>query len=253
MSYTPVAILPPKTYPDRFSTAWRGRGIRSLGFFFSRAVAALLGGLAAIHLALFLMTLWAGIVYSHVNPPITSLMILRHVQYHYAIKPVRFLPLSRIRKSVQRMFVMVEDKTFYSNPGIDVPAMIDAWKANRRLGYPAYGASTITQQLTRSLFLTTNKSYPRKYVEILMSLTLNLAMSKERQLELYLNYIEWGKGVFGIQAAAYQYYGRPLRELTRDQIIRLAVIIVAPVHYNVRTLFENPEMVRRYRFLQSLQ
>lgn len=253
MSFSPVAILPPKTYPSRLPTAWQGRGVRSLGFFLARAIGALFGGISILHLALFLLTLWAGIVYSHVNPPITSLMILRHLDYHYTIKPVRYLPLDRIPKSVQRMFIMVEDKTFYHNPGIDVSAMIDAWKANRRLGYPAYGASTITQQLTRSLFLTTSKSYLRKYVEVLMSLTLNLVISKNRQLELYLNYIEWGKGVFGIQAAAYNEYGKPLSKLTRDQIIRLATIIVAPVRYNVHTLFRNPEMVRRYEFLRTVK
>lgn len=251
MSFIPISILPPKTYPQSLPTAWRG--IPSIGFFLARAIGSLFGGLFLLHLVLFLMTLWIGLVYSYINPPITSLMILRHVDFHYTIKPVRFLKLDQIPTSVQRMFVMVEDKTFYTNPGINVRAMMDAWKANRRLGYPAYGASTITQQLTRSLFLNTTKSYLRKYVEILMSLTLNLIVSKRRQLELYLNYIEWGRGVFGIQQAALQDYGKPLDRLTTDEIIRLAVVIVAPVRYNVRTLFQNREMVKRYEFLKSLR
>ncbi len=253
MSFSPIAILPPKIHPERLPTACRGRGLRSIGFLFGRAIGLLFGGIILLHLALFLMTLWISLVYTRVNPPITSLMILRHVDYHYAIKPVRFLELEKIPPSVRRMFVMVEDKTFYTNPGINIAAMRTAWEVNRKLGYPAYGASTITQQLTRSLFLDTKRSYIRKYVEIIMSLTLNLVMSKDRQLELYLNYIEWGKGVFGIQQAALQNYGKPLAKLTTDQIIRLAVVIVAPVRYNVHTLFQNREMVKRYEFLKSLQ
>ena len=253
MSFSPIAIIAPKIYPDRLPTACRGRGLRSIGFLFRRAIGLLFGGLVLLHLALFLMTLWVGLLYTRVNPPVTSLMILRHVDYHYVIKPVRFLTLKEIPPAVRRMFVMVEDKTFYTNPGINIDAMRAAWEANRKLGYPAYGASTITQQLTRSLFLDTKRSYLRKYVEILMSVTLNLVMSKDRQLELYLNYIEWGKGVFGIEQAALQNYGKPLAELTTDQIIRLAVVIVAPVRYNVHTLFQNREMVRRYELLKSLQ
>lgn len=253
MSFLPVTILLPKTYPSRLPTAWRGRGIRSIGFFVSRAIGSLMGGVVIIHLGLFLMTLWVGIVYNHVNPPFTSLMVLRHVDYHWTIKPVHYLPISRIPKSVQHMFITLENKTFYTDPGIDVHAMIKAWKVNEALGYPAYGASTITQQLVRSLFLTTARSYVRKYVEVLMSLTLNLIMSKQRQLELYLNYIEWGKGVFGIQAAALQDYGKPLDKLTRNEIMRLAVVIVAPVHYSVNTIMKNPEMVKRYRLLQSIE
>lgn len=253
MTFVPVPILLPKTYPDRLATAWRRRGIRGVGFLFSRAIGALFAGIGLFHLGLFLMTIWVSLLYSYVNPPVTSLMILRHIDYGYTITPVHYLPLKRIPKSVQHMFIMLENKTFYTDPGIDINAMTAAWKANRRLGYPAFGASTITQQLTRSLFLTTNRTYVRKYIEILMSLTLNLVMSKHRQLELYLNYIEWGKGIFGIQSAALHYYGKPLSKLTTDEIIRLAVIIVAPVRYNVHTLFENPEMAHRYHFLWSLQ
>jgi membrane peptidoglycan carboxypeptidase len=253
MSFAPIAILPPKTYPERLPTASRGRGIRSVGFLFARAVASLFGGIFLVHLALFLLTIWIGLVYSYLNPPITSLMILRHVDYHYTIKPVKFLKLSQLPPFVQRMFVGVEDKTFYSNPGINIKAMEDAWKANQRLGYAAYGASTITQQLTRSLFLDTTKSYLRKYTEIFMSLTLNLVMSKQRQLELYLNYIEWGRGVFGIGQAALQSYGKPVSKLTHDEIARLAAVIVAPVRFNVHTLFQNHEMVRRYEFLRTVK
>lgn len=251
MSFTPIAILPPKTYPSRLPTRWRGRGLRSIGFFIARSIGMLFGGFFLLNLWFFLMTLWAGLVYSYVNPPITSLMILRHIDYHYTIKPVHYLPLGKIPAYVPKLFVALENKTFYTDPGIDVNAMIAAWKANHRLGYIAYGASTITQQLTRSLFLDTSRTYTRKYFEILMSLTLNLVMSKDRQLELYLNYIEWGKGIYGIQTAALSYYGKPVGKLTPDQVMRLAAIIAAPVRYNIHDFLKNPELRHRYRFMQA--
>ncbi|HUZ18530.1 MAG TPA: biosynthetic peptidoglycan transglycosylase [Spirochaetia bacterium] len=254
MAFAPLSILPRDTSQRvEEHTAWHGRGIRAVGFIASRSFGALWAGIGLAHLVIFLVALFAGLLYSVVNPPITSLMIERHIAYHVRIHLVRFIPLSQIPKSVQTMFVRVENRTFYTNPGIDIAAIKYAWELDRRLGYWALGGSTITQQLTRSLLLSTNKSFGRKYVEALMSLTINLVMSKQRQLELYLNYIEWGKGIFGIQTAAYAQYGKPLSQLTTDQIIRLAVIISSPWRYNVNDFFSNKGMVERYHLLWSIQ
>lgn len=233
-------------------TRWKGRGWRAFRFLAARTFAAFWAGIGIVHIIIVLVALAAGLAYSYVNPPITSLMIERPFEYHIKIHPVRYLPLAKIPVEVQRMLVVVENNTFYTNPGIDIAAIEHAWRVDRRLGYWALGGSTITQQLVRSLLLTTTKSFARKYVEAIMSVTLNLVMSKQRQLELYFNYIEWGKGIFGIQAAAYAQYDKPLSQLTTDQIIRLLVILPNPWVFNVHNYVHYGELLDRYHLLWSV-
>jgi monofunctional glycosyltransferase len=254
MPFEPQNILV-REHSDLLEThaAWRGKGLSGVGFLAARCAAALGAGFLLLNAAVVLFTLWAGLLYSIINPPVTSLMLDRKIEYHFTIQPVRYLSISQIPKSVQYMFIKLEDSTFYENPGIDVASIAHAWSVDRRLGDWALGGSTIGQQLVRSLFLTTNKTISRKYLEAVMALTLNAVMSKQRQLELYLNYIEWGRGVFGIQAAAYASYHRPLSQLSTDEIIRLAAIITSPIRYNVDTLFHNRGMTERYYELWSLQ
>ena len=100
------------------------------------------------------------------------------------------------------MFVYLEDHQFYTHHGIDLEAVRTAYERNKRAGTLAFGGSTITQQLTRTLFLTPHKNYLRKYLEALLSLELDLLLPKDRIMELYLNHIEWGSGIFGVGTAA---------------------------------------------------
>jgi monofunctional biosynthetic peptidoglycan transglycosylase len=90
------------------------------------------------------------------------------------------------------------------------------------------GASTITQQLVKNLFLTTHRSYLRKGVEITLTPLAELVLPKRRILELYLNVVEWGPGVYGVEEAARYHYQRPARRLTREQAARLAALLPAP-------------------------
>jgi len=133
---------------------------------------------------------------------------------------------------VRNMLVWIEDGGFYENRGIEFAAIKRAYEINKRLKYPLYGGSTLTMQLARTLFLTPEKSYLRKYVEIWIAVEMDALLSKTRIIELYFNNVEWGKGVFGIQAASYRYFKRPLSELSVDEQVRLITILSSPVKYS---------------------
>jgi len=232
--------------------AWQGSGSRTAWHLFARAVGLFFAGLLLANIAIALFGVTMGLAYSVIDPPLSSFMVQRKLLDHFTIRPVRFVPIKQIPVRVQRMFIRLENSTFYTDPGIDIAAIEHAYRVNEAAGKIVLGGSTITQQLVRTLFLTGNRNYLRKYVEALMSVSLNAVMTKQRQLELYLNSIEWGKGVFGIGAASLYYYGKPLSRLDLDQTIRLAVIITSPLRYSVFTFARNPGMVERYDFLWSI-
>ncbi len=231
---------------------WQGGPRRTVWHFSTRALGLFFAGFLLANLAIALFGVTMGLAYSVINPPLSSFMVQRKLLDHFTIRPVRFIPIKQIPVRVQRMFIRLENSTFYTDPGIDIAAIEHAYRVNRAAGEIVLGGSTITQQLVRTLFLTGNKNYLRKWVEALMSVSLNAVMPKQRQLELYLNSIEWGKGVFGIGAASLYYYGKPLSRLDLDQTIRLAVIITSPLRYSVSTFARNPGMVQRYDFLWSI-
>ncbi|MFW6137945.1 MAG: transglycosylase domain-containing protein [Spirochaetota bacterium] len=207
--------------------------------------------LAALHGILFVNVGALCLLFSLFNPPITSLMVYRKVFYNYHIKPVDYVPVERISSQVKRMVIKVEDYKFYHHHGVDFQALLRAYQVNQRVGYPLYGGSTITMQLARSLFLVPAKSYLRKYIEVLIAIEMDLVLTKERILELYLNYIEWGKGVFGIGSAAHYYFHQPLDRLTTRNYIKLSTILPNPIEYNVTNFYENHIMLERYNFLIS--
>jgi monofunctional biosynthetic peptidoglycan transglycosylase len=201
---------------------------------------------AAFHVLLFLWIMAACGILARRNPSSTSLMTYRAVTTGGRARELRFVPLQRIPRSVQLMFIELEDKKFYTHPGIDPAAILDAYRVNASVGYALYGGSTITQQLARTLFLTPRKTYFRKYVEALIAVEMELFLKKQRILELYLNYIEWGKGVYGIGAASVAAYGRPFAELTVDEFRRLAAIIPNPLRFTTDTFFNSRQMTERY-------
>ena len=217
----------------------------------SRSLGMLAAGVIIANFAIVLFTMIAGIILSVANPPTTSLELHRLIVDHYREEPVTFVPIAKIPVRIQRMFVRVEDSTFYRHRGIELSAIEHAYRVNRAAGEIVLGGSTITQQLVRTLFLSNRKDYVRKYTEALMAVSLNSVMAKQRQLELYLNYIEWGKGIYGIGAASRYYYGKPLSKIDLDQAIRLAVVITSPLLYNVFTFGKNAGMVERYGCLWS--
>jgi monofunctional biosynthetic peptidoglycan transglycosylase len=201
------------------------------------------------HGALIVVVLFFSLLYSVVNPPATSLMLYRRLFDHYKLEPRVYVPLKKVPKQAQRMFIRVEDYKFYRHHGIDTEAILNAYNTNKEIGYNLYGGSTITMQLARTLFLIPRKSYFRKYIEVIIALELDLVMKKDRILELYINNIEWGKGVYGIGAASQHHYKKKIAALNMDEYRRLVTIITNPLKYNVDTFWRSRGMVERYFYL----
>jgi monofunctional biosynthetic peptidoglycan transglycosylase len=203
------------------------------------------------HAALAVFVLFASIALARWNPPVTALMVYRRLTAGQKTVAMRFVPLRQIPRSARDMVVRLEDFKFFQHGGIEFGAIRDAYLVNKSIGYTLYGGSTIPQQLARNLFLTPRKIYLRKYVEALIAVEMDLLLSKNRILELYLNNIEWGRGVYGIGAAALHYYGTGIGNLSVDQIRRLVTIITNPLRYNVDTFTRSRQMAARYRYLVS--
>ena len=214
-----------------------------------QALGTVLAVLLAFHAALLLLVGAFSLLYSFVNPPLTALMLYRRLVDGYASQPLRYVPLSRVPRYAQRMFINVEDYTFYQNPGIDLKAILEAYRINRRLGHIYYGGSTITQQLARTLFLTPRRTYLRKYSELLAALEMDLLLSKRRTLELYVNYIELGKGIYGIGAAAEYHFGQPAARLGLDEYRRLVTIAASPLRYTMANFTRRRILSARYDYL----
>jgi monofunctional biosynthetic peptidoglycan transglycosylase len=203
------------------------------------------------HWAFFLYIGLFSLLLRFADPPLTALMMHRALVAGHPLRSLRPLRLGDLPQSVPRMFVKVEDYVFYEHFGIDWKAIRDAYRINRRLGYVYYGGSTITQQLARTLFLVPDRTYLRKYLEALAAVEMELLLPKARILELYVNTIEFGKGVFGLGAAAQYYYGRNAGNLGRDQYRRLVTIIASPLKYTVNTFGRSRALAERYRYLST--
>ena len=150
-----------------------------------------------------------------------------------------------ISPQLARAVIASEDAGFADHAGIDWEAVEKAWERNekaearaarRTLAKPpkVVGGSTITQQLAKNLFLSGERSLPRKAQEALLTLALELFLSKSRILEIYLNHVEWGEGVFGAEAAAHHYFRVPAAKLNSAQAARLAVMLPAPKRFEKR-------------------
>jgi monofunctional biosynthetic peptidoglycan transglycosylase len=168
-----------------------------------------------------------------VNPPTTAVETERRVEAWWHHKEYRkrryFVPLGRISPDLQHAVISAEDGRFYQHHGIDwkeVQIVVDKDMDERKLGR---GGSTITQQLVKNLFLTTNRSVIRKAVEFTLAPAAELILPKRRILELYLNAIEWGPGVYGAEAAARAWYNIPAARVNREQAARLAAVIPSPL------------------------
>jgi monofunctional glycosyltransferase len=139
-----------------------------------------------------------------------------------------FVPLDSIAKELQHAVLAAEDDGFYTHPGIDLEAILAAMEYNRTQNGIKRGASTITQQLAKNLFLTNDKSFQRKYRELLYTVLMEKYLGKKRILELYLNYAQWGKTVFGCEAASRYYFKKASRNLSRYEAARLAAVLAMP-------------------------
>jgi monofunctional biosynthetic peptidoglycan transglycosylase len=145
-----------------------------------------------------------------------------------------WLPYERISPHLKRAIIAAEDAKFLAHEGFDFEALQNAYRKNLKKGRLVAGGSTISQQLAKNLFLSSEKTPWRKIQEAVITVMLEKVMSKQRILEIYLNVIEWGNHVFGAEAAARHYYGVSAASVSAEQAARLAAMIPNPRFYDKR-------------------
>jgi monofunctional glycosyltransferase len=182
--------------------------------------------------ALYLIWTVALITLRYVDPPTTGVQIQRWVEAKFSHRPYRkryvFVPLSRISPNLQHAVIAAEDGHFYRHHGIDWEQVEKVAQESSETGKIRCGASTITQQLVKNLFFTTHRNPVRKAFEYTLTPLAELTLGKRRILELYLNVIEWGPGVYGAQVAAEYHYRTTAAQLDREQSARLAACLPSP-------------------------
>ena len=189
---------------------------------------------AALVLAFYFLCT-AGLLYLRWLPPLTTaVQIERRIEAARHHQPYRkrytFVPLARIAPDLQHAVIAAEDGRFYQHHGIDWKELRKVAEEDTERGRLGRGASTITQQLVKNLFLTTSRSLVRKGIEFTLAPLAEFLLPKQRILELYLNVIEWGPGIYGAEAAAHAWYRIPAARVNREQAARLAAILPSPRH-----------------------
>jgi monofunctional biosynthetic peptidoglycan transglycosylase len=172
--------------------------------------------------------LWLGLSY-RVLPPVSTLMLARWATF----RPVErtAVPLERVSPHLPLAVMASEDARFCQHRGVDWEALHDVMDAADEDG-PSRGASTIPMQVAKNLFLWPSRSYIRKGLELPIALYLDLVWPKRRTMENYLNVAEWGEGLFGAEAAARRYFGKPAKDLTRREAALLATALPNPLRRN---------------------
>ncbi|MCU0577150.1 MAG: monofunctional biosynthetic peptidoglycan transglycosylase [Desulfobacterota bacterium] len=145
-----------------------------------------------------------------------------------------WVPLKRISPYLIKAVIIAEDDKFWGHEGFDFDAMEQAFQKDLREKKFKAGGSTISQQLAKNLYLSPSKSPVRKIREAILTWRMEKALTKRRIVELYLNYAEWGDGIFGIEAAARHYYGRSASGLGPEEAARLATVLPNPIRYSPR-------------------
>ncbi|MCC7041171.1 MAG: monofunctional biosynthetic peptidoglycan transglycosylase [Burkholderiales bacterium] len=193
---------------------------------------------AVIALAVVVVNVWfaAQILWWRTHPVgETSFMAYRMDELHAKSPRARlqytWVPYERISNHLKRAMVAAEDAKFVDHEGFDWEGIELALAKNQKKGRVVAGGSTITQQLAKNLFLTPSRSYLRKAEEALITVMLEALLSKRRILELYLNVVEWGQGVFGAEAASRRYFGVSAAQLGPEQAARLAAMAPNPRFY----------------------
>lgn len=177
---------------------------------------------------------WIGsfVLLKWIDPWTTGVQMQRRMESW--VKPGKYekrytpVDLARISPQLRYAIVAAEDGNFHKHWGLDLGAMAEVAKQSAEKGRVRRGASTITQQLVKNLFFTTHANPVRKLIEWTLAPMAEVILGKERILELYLNVIEWGPGVYGAEAAARYHYRASAASLTRDQAARLAACVPAP-------------------------
>ena len=192
------------------------------------------------------------IVYRFVAPPFTAVQLQRRVESWIARREYReqkrYLPISRMPTHVPHAVVAAEDGRFWKHWGFDLTEMRVA-STQVFDGELPRGASTITQQLVKNLFGCACRNPVRKFYDLALTVPAEVILGKTRILELYLNNAEWGRGVFGVEAAARHHYGTGARSLSRSQAAGLAALLPNPLRRRPENTGEyRAEILRRMGF-----
>ncbi|HVB37195.1 MAG TPA: monofunctional biosynthetic peptidoglycan transglycosylase [Vicinamibacterales bacterium] len=170
------------------------------------------------------------------NPPETAFMQLRAEQARARgetpQRRQRWVSYAHIASDLKRAVLVAEDDAFWQHEGVDVTQMREALEEDLQRGRMVRGASTITQQLAKNLYLSPSRNPVRKIEELILARRLEATLSKRRIFELYLNVIEWGDGIYGAEAASEAYFHKPASALTPDEAALLAGAIINPRRYN---------------------
>lgn len=200
-------------------------------------------GLLVLVLSFFAVQLWflAHVLWWNVqNPRMTNFMDIRLEQMRKKDPSARlshvWVPYEKISLSVKRAAIAAEDTRFMQHFGVDWEAIEKARERNEKRGKVTHGGSTITQQLAKNLFLSSERSYVRKGQELLITWMLEAVMSKRRILEIYLNVVELGNGIYGVEAGARHHFGLSAAQLEAPEAARLAAMLPAPRYFD-----RNPE------------
>jgi monofunctional biosynthetic peptidoglycan transglycosylase len=200
-----------------------------------RVVAWLAAGIAAVVL-LWLVWIAGHIAWWRDHPPAETSFMAQRMDEAQTKNPkarlrYQWVDYGRIAPALKRAVVAAEDAKFADHEGFDWDGIERALERNQKKGRIVAGGSTITQQLAKNLFLSPTKSYFRKGQEAVITVLLEALLTKRRILELYLNVIEWGNGVFGAEAAARHYFGVGAAQLSVEQAARLAAMAPNPRFY----------------------
>lgn len=168
-------------------------------------------------------------LYRFVPPPVTPLMLIRLVQGHGIDK--QWMPLSSISPELQRAVMAGEDAKFCTHHGFDWEAIDNALDVYEEGGH-VLGASTISMQTAKNLFLWPGRDFLRKGIEAAFTVLLEAGWPKRRIMEVYLNVIEWGPGIYGAEAAARHYFHKPASQLTHSEAAALAAALPSPLKRN---------------------
>jgi monofunctional biosynthetic peptidoglycan transglycosylase len=198
--------------------------------------------LVAVAVVLWLAAALLLVVARWVDPPTTAVQTQRRLQAWIENRPYQkryeFVPLAQISSDLQHAVVAAEDARFYQHNGFDWHEIQIAAEEDLE-GERTRGASTITQQLVKNLFFGTGRSFLRKGVEASLVPVAEFVLGKQRILEIYLNIVEMGAGIYGVEAASRLYFRTPARNVNREEAAHLAAILPAP-------LKRRPERMNRY-------
>ena len=177
-----------------------------------------------------------------INPPTSALMIIRACEAYVwghselTMKGWTWVRLSQISPHLQQSVVVAEDAQFMKHWGIDFSSLLSVLSGEGRHIRAPRGASTITMQTVKNLFLWPGRSYLRKGIELIISPIFNLTVGKRRTLEIYLNIAEWGPGIYGAEAASRRYFGKSAKNLSLSESAALAAVLPSPLTTSPRSM-----------------